>query len=172
MRKLNFWVAIQQPKWHTPSVHRFTYPQAFSQRGLHSTPEFECSMDRRCQALVSKFGAPCWKLSNWFRFRRHTTLVQSDSTSQKNYRAGCTSYTRFGSLIVWLQKFLAANWNSVTPYLPGSCRVPPHEIPPDLWHFPPNYQFPPVIPLPVWAFFLSTSSILLIHLRAAPPSAV
>ena len=27
---------------------------AFDQRGLHSTPEFEGAMDRRCQALVSK----------------------------------------------------------------------------------------------------------------------
>ena len=24
MWKLNFWVPIQEPKWHTPSVHRFT----------------------------------------------------------------------------------------------------------------------------------------------------
>ena len=29
---------------------------ASSQRGLHSTPEFECAMDRRYQVLVSRLG--------------------------------------------------------------------------------------------------------------------
>ena len=31
-----------------------TKPIVFDQRGLHSAPEFERAMDRRCQALVSK----------------------------------------------------------------------------------------------------------------------
>ena len=40
---------------HDLSRSTVTEQIAFDQRDLHSTPEFERAMDRRCQALVSKF---------------------------------------------------------------------------------------------------------------------
>ena len=46
MWKLNFWVPLQEPKWHPPSIHRFTYPPRGGHKpGKHGKPgklrEFE-----------------------------------------------------------------------------------------------------------------------------------
>ena len=52
MQKLNFWAPIQEPKWHTKSVHRFTYPPPSPELSVYEklTQHMEFS---RVQVLVS-----------------------------------------------------------------------------------------------------------------------
>ena len=40
MRKLNFWVPLQEPKWHTPSIHQLTYPPPPPPRDIYEHDGF------------------------------------------------------------------------------------------------------------------------------------